>query len=172
MNCDTCVVMLGRNDKHNLNEFVDTFPYEGKLFLRFYHSFEGPTLCTENGNFLNHILYYHFEYDLVDGASYNGKSYLSSECEVRLKFSMMHLCVPTYDAINDRIVEPSCDLACKNILDDPSVHVIFLYYLFAYDESNGCIKGVLHVGRGIIEVYIVCMLQSCGPFIILIPINV
>uniref|UniRef100_M1DBP2 Uncharacterized protein n=1 Tax=Solanum tuberosum TaxID=4113 RepID=M1DBP2_SOLTU len=32
LNCGTCVVMLCQDDKHNLDEFIGTFPYDGKSF--------------------------------------------------------------------------------------------------------------------------------------------
>ncbi|KAH0693142.1 hypothetical protein KY290_023355 [Solanum tuberosum] len=73
LNCGTCVVMLGRDDMHNLDEFVDTFPYDGKS-LRVYNPLEWPMLCMRNSSFLNPFLYYRFVYDLVDCASYGGRN--------------------------------------------------------------------------------------------------
>ncbi|KAH0747461.1 hypothetical protein KY285_009118 [Solanum tuberosum] len=110
LNYGICVGMLGQNGSHNVGEIVDVFPYEEKLFLRFYHPLEGTTLCMGRDSF---FLYPCFEFDLVVYASYGGKSHLPREGEA----------------------------------------YTFLYYLFAYDESTGCIKGALHVDRDIIEVY-------------------
>ncbi|KAH0773711.1 hypothetical protein KY290_010848 [Solanum tuberosum] len=67
---DQILLMLGQDDKHNLEEFVGTFPYDGKFFLRVHNPFEGPTLRMGNGSFLTPFLYYVFAYDLVDCASY------------------------------------------------------------------------------------------------------
>jgi len=153
LNCGTCLVMLGQDDKHNLEEFVGTFPYDGKFFLRVYNLLEGPMLCMGKGSFLTPFLYYLFAYDLVDCASHEDKSYLSREGEVYLKFVMLSLCVPSCDVMSARILKPSFNLAYRNTLDDPYVHDTFLYYLFAYDESHICLKWALHFGRGIIEVY-------------------
>ncbi|KAH0633572.1 hypothetical protein KY284_036358 [Solanum tuberosum] len=44
LNCGTCVMMLGQDDKYHLDGFVDNFPYDGKL-LRVYNLIEEPTLC-------------------------------------------------------------------------------------------------------------------------------
>ncbi|KAH0743239.1 hypothetical protein KY290_031232 [Solanum tuberosum] len=153
LNCGICLVMLGQDDKNNLEGFVGAFPYDGKFFLRVYNLLEGPTLCMGKGSFLTPFLYYLFAYDLVDCASYGDKSYLSREGEVYLKFVMLSLCVPSCDVMSARILKPSFNLAYRNILDDPYVHETFLYYLFAYDESHICLKWALHFGRGIIEVY-------------------
>ncbi|KAH0638013.1 hypothetical protein KY289_037928 [Solanum tuberosum] len=56
LNCDTCVMMLGQDDKYHLDGFVDTFPYDGK-FLRVYNPIEEPTLCMGKGSFLSPFLY-------------------------------------------------------------------------------------------------------------------
>ncbi|KAH0669564.1 hypothetical protein KY285_023727 [Solanum tuberosum] len=151
LNCGICLVMLGQDDKNNLEGFVGAFPYDGKFFLRVYNLLEGPTLCMGKGSFLTPFLYYLFAYDLVDCASYGDKSYLSREGEVYLKFVMLSLCVPSCDVMSARILKPSFNLAYRNTLDDPYVHDTFLYYLFAYDESHICLKWALHFGRGIIE---------------------
>ncbi|KAH0744704.1 hypothetical protein KY290_032697 [Solanum tuberosum] len=37
LNCGTCVVMLGQDDKHNLGELVGTFLYDRKYLLRVYN---------------------------------------------------------------------------------------------------------------------------------------
>ncbi|KAH0693076.1 hypothetical protein KY285_020173 [Solanum tuberosum] len=153
LNYGTCLVILGQDDKHNLEEFVGTFPYDGQFFLRVYNPLEGPTLCMGNGSFLTPFLYYLFVYDLVDCASYGSRSCLSREGEGYPKFIMLSLCVPSCDIMSARIFEPSCDLAYRNTLDDPNVHDTFLYYLFAYEESHIYLKYSWHLGRGFIEVY-------------------
>ncbi|WMV30454.1 hypothetical protein MTR67_023839 [Solanum verrucosum] len=140
LNCGICLVMLGQDDKNNLEKFVGTFPYDGKFFLRVYNLLEGPTLCMGKGRFLTPFLYYLFAYDLVDCASYGDKSYLSREGEVYLKFIMLSLCVPSCDVMSARILKPSCNLAYRNTLDDPYVHD---------DESHICLKWALHFGRGL-----------------------
>ncbi|WMV37555.1 hypothetical protein MTR67_030940 [Solanum verrucosum] len=149
LNCGICLVMLGQDDKNNLEEFVGAFSYDGKFFLRVYNLLEGPTLCMGKGSFLALFLYYLFAYDLVDCASYGDKSYLSREEEVYLKFVMLSLCVPSCDVMSARILKPSFNLAYRNTLDDSYVHDTFLYYLFAYDESHICLKWALHFGRGL-----------------------
>ncbi|WMV14249.1 hypothetical protein MTR67_007634 [Solanum verrucosum] len=149
LNCGISLVMLGQDDKNNLEEFVGAFPYDGKFFLRVYNLLEGPTLCMGKGSFLTPFLYYLFAYDLVDCTSYGDKSYLSREGEVYLKFVMLSLCVPSCHVMSARILKPSFNLAYRNTLDDPYVHDTFLYYLFAYDESHICLKWALHFGRGL-----------------------
>ncbi|KAH0773700.1 hypothetical protein KY290_010837 [Solanum tuberosum] len=49
LNCGICLVMLGQDDKNNLEGFVGAFPYDGKFFLRVYNLLEGPTLCIGKG---------------------------------------------------------------------------------------------------------------------------
>lgn len=34
LNCDTCVLMLGQDGKHNVGESINTFPYDENIFLR------------------------------------------------------------------------------------------------------------------------------------------
>ncbi|WMV13660.1 hypothetical protein MTR67_007045, partial [Solanum verrucosum] len=147
LNCGICLVMLGQDDKNNLEGFVGAFPYDGKFFFRVYNLLEGPTLCMGKGSFLTPFLHYLFAYDLIDCASYGDKSYLSREGEVYLKFVMLSLCVPSCDVMSARILKSSFNLAYRNTLDDPYVHDTFLYYLFAYDESLICLKWALHFGQ-------------------------
>ena len=86
-------MILGKDNRHNLDESIDTFTYDGNFFLRVYNLLEGPTLCMGKVSFLNSFLYSCFEYDFVDYASYGGRSYLSREGEVYLKFVMILLIV-------------------------------------------------------------------------------
>lgn len=51
---------------------------------------------------------------------------------------MISLCVPFYDLMSTRILEPGYDLAHRNTLDDASVHGSFHYYLFSYDDTHAC----------------------------------
>uniref|UniRef100_M1DG64 Uncharacterized protein n=1 Tax=Solanum tuberosum TaxID=4113 RepID=M1DG64_SOLTU len=149
LNCGTCVVMLGQDDKYHLDGSVDTFPYDGKSVLRIYNPLEEPTLCMGKGSFLNPFLYSCFEYDLVDRTFNRGRSSLLREGEVYFKFAMMSLSVPSYDVMSARILEPSCDLTYRNTLDVPSVHDTFLYYLFAYDDTHVCVGTIFHINSGI-----------------------
>lgn len=152
----TCVMTLGQDDKHNLGEFVNIFPYDGK-FLRVYNPLEGPTLRMGKSSSVMHFLYYLFAYDaihdLVYCASYKGRSCLLREGEVYPKCIMLSWCVPYCDAMSVWIIEPSYDLAYRNTLDDPNVHDTFLYYLFACDVSHTCLRCALHMGQSFIEVY-------------------
>ncbi|KAH0698485.1 hypothetical protein KY284_012700 [Solanum tuberosum] len=68
LNCGTCVVMLGQDDKYHLDGFVDTFPYDEKSFLRVYNPIKEHTLCS----FLRPFLYSFFQYDLLDRTFYRG----------------------------------------------------------------------------------------------------
>ncbi|WMV45780.1 hypothetical protein MTR67_039165 [Solanum verrucosum] len=52
LNYGTCLVVIGQDDKNNLEEFVGTFPYDGMFFLRVYNPLEAPTLCTGKGSSL------------------------------------------------------------------------------------------------------------------------
>ncbi|KAH0776600.1 hypothetical protein KY290_008011 [Solanum tuberosum] len=82
LNCGICVGMPGRNERHMVGDIVDSFPYAGKLFLRFYHPPEGPTLCVGRDNFQDPFSISYSEHDLVDCASYGGRRYLHREGEV------------------------------------------------------------------------------------------
>ncbi|WMV50754.1 hypothetical protein MTR67_044139 [Solanum verrucosum] len=82
LNCGICVGMPGRNGRHMVGDIVDSFPYAGKLFLRFYHPLEGPTLCVGKDSFLDPFSISYSEHDLVDCASYVGRRYLPREGEV------------------------------------------------------------------------------------------
>ncbi|KAH0698644.1 hypothetical protein KY284_012859 [Solanum tuberosum] len=47
LNCSICVGMFCRNGRQMVVDVVNSFPYAGKLFLRFYHPLEEPTLYVE-----------------------------------------------------------------------------------------------------------------------------
>uniref|UniRef100_M1DQM9 Uncharacterized protein n=1 Tax=Solanum tuberosum TaxID=4113 RepID=M1DQM9_SOLTU len=149
LNCGTYVVMLGQNDKYHLDGFVDTFPYDGKSFLRVYNPIEEPTLCMRKSSFLSPFLYSCFEYDLADRTFYEGRSSLLRKGEVYFKFAMISLCVPSCKVVCARILEPSCDITYENTLDVPSEHDAFLYYLFAYDDTHVCVRTIFCVNSGI-----------------------
>lgn len=69
--------MLPQDDNHNLEEFVGTYPYDGKFFLRVYNPLKGPMLCMGKDIFLTPFLY--FVYDLVNCASFGDKIYFSEK---------------------------------------------------------------------------------------------
>ncbi|KAH0724934.1 hypothetical protein KY284_000799 [Solanum tuberosum] len=82
LNCEICVGMPGRNGRHMVGDIVVSFPYAGKLFLRFYDPLEGPTLCVGKDSFLDPFSISYSQHDLVDYASYGGRRYLPTEGEV------------------------------------------------------------------------------------------
>ena len=76
LNCSICVGMFGRNDRPMVVDIVNSFPYAGKLFLRFYHPLEEPTLCVGKDSFLDPFSISYLEHDLVECASHGGRIYL------------------------------------------------------------------------------------------------
>ncbi|WMV30236.1 hypothetical protein MTR67_023621 [Solanum verrucosum] len=82
LSCGIHVGMPGQNGRHKVGDIVDSFPYAGKLFLRFYHPLEGPTLCVGKDSFLDPLSISYPKHDLVDCASYGGRRYLPRKGEV------------------------------------------------------------------------------------------
>ncbi|KAH0650282.1 hypothetical protein KY284_030194 [Solanum tuberosum] len=82
LNCSICVGMLGRNGRQMVVDIVNSFPYARKLFLRFYHPLEEPTLCVGKDSFLNPFSISYPEHDDVECESHGGRRYLAREGEV------------------------------------------------------------------------------------------
>ncbi|KAH0709378.1 hypothetical protein KY284_010805 [Solanum tuberosum] len=82
LTCRICVGMFGRNGKHMGIDIVNSFPYEVKRFLRFYHPLEETTLCVGKDSFLDPFSISYLEHDLVECASHGDKRYFPREGKV------------------------------------------------------------------------------------------
>uniref|UniRef100_M1DP86 Gag-pol protein n=1 Tax=Solanum tuberosum TaxID=4113 RepID=M1DP86_SOLTU len=79
LRCGIHVGMPGQNGRHKVGDIVDSFPYTGKLFLRFCHPLEKPTLCVGKDSFLDPFSISYPKRDLVECASHGGRRYLPRE---------------------------------------------------------------------------------------------